>query len=478
MAAKTTAKVLRALAALIGAVSLYATAGESAAPQEKNKAREKTAAEKIELAQDTRQYPENRCAFIQGLTAISDRDVQDNRVVEGLLDIAVKSDDDPRVRVAAISALGEIEKNITHDHRAKNKYIGPFAAILKTADGGQPAPVRKAIAKVFDETLNPDGPLDRSEGFKALADIARNKDEKNIGLRHACILAVGNFGDVEGLSVLAEILNEPDQLVKEKAAVALSSLIFKAGEKGSRDVALPTIQKLLGLLNDSNTDENLKISVMSALAQLIANGNTSAARAGLQPIKDIVAKDINTNLVIGGIQALGIVATADAVEPLKKAYDDNNNAADPNKAVDVRVRVAVIRAIDAVIHFQAHAKPLDAKAVSAAGQLLVHAIDFDAAPEVKHAAVFALSSLQDKHFSAIEVLADPDDATKGKMPLRAAAIEALLYLTKDSSHPPTPEMKEKIESSLEYLTGLDFGVDKEGLARWWKWWEENKAKFR
>src|SRR5262249_45036990 len=157
-----------------------------------------------------------------------------------------KTDDDPSVRVTAIKTLGTIERNVTRDHKARNKYIDPFATILKHAstsagDSGEPAPVRKAVARVFRETLVADDLKSMDVGFKALIEIAKNKNEPLAGLRGETILAIGEIGSPDGLQPIIDILNEQDQMMKEKAAVALSNLIFAIGDK-AKDVNIATIR--------------------------------------------------------------------------------------------------------------------------------------------------------------------------------------------------------------------------------------------
>jgi HEAT repeat protein len=424
-----------------------------------DKEREIPVAEKITKAQDVREDSEKREELIKGLAAVTPESERDNHVVEGLLEIANKLEDDPSVRVTAIKTLGTIEKNVTRDHKAKNKYIDPFSVILKhgpsspAAGDGEAAPVRKAVAHVFRETLEAGGLKDKDPGWKTLVEIAHNKYEPLFGLRGECILAIGDFGDVDGLQPIIDILNETDQGIKEKAAIALSNLIFAIGENSNK-VNIATIRKLIEMLTDPKTGEDLKISVMQALAQLIQNGNTSAAREGLQPIKEIVAKDPNANLVIGGIKALGTIGTSEAIDPLKKAYDDNFDKAAPTKEADVKIRAAVVRAIRAVLNVQARSKQYDAKAAHEGATLLIKVVDDDSATDVKGAAVYAMRMLQNKKFIAEW----PD------------AIESLLYLLKA---PATDKaMKEKIGESLEYLTGMDYATDtKEGVAKWFTWFD-------
>ena len=434
-------------------------ANEDGGAGRRDREKELPVAEKILKAQDVREDSEKREELIKGLGGVKPDEERDNHVVESLLEIANRFDDDPSVRVTSIKTLGTLEKNVTRDHKAKNKYIAPFAIILKhgpstpAANDGEPAPVRKAVAHVFRETLDSNGLPDKDPGFKSLVEIAQNKNEKLLGLRGECILAVGEFGDIDGLQPIIDILNEPDQMMKEKAAIALSSLIFNIGDK-AQQINIATIRKLIELLIDTKTSEDLKVSVMQALAQLIQSGNTSAAREGLPPIKDIVARDPNANLVIGGIKALGTIGTSEAIEPLKKAYADNMDKAAPNKDADVKIRSAVVRAIRAVLNVQAHSKQFDAKAAHDGSTLLIGVVDDDAAADTKNAAVYALRMLQNKKF--VQDLPD--------------GIEALLYLLKAPNLDKT--MKDKIGETLEYLTGMDFPPDtKEGVAKWFAWFD-------
>ncbi len=443
--------LLACLSLTIATSSLRVCAGEQGgggAPVKK----EPTVAEKITGAQNPQKDSEEREELIKGLGGVSPEQERDNKVVEGLLDIATKVDDDPSVRVAAILTLGTLETNVTRDHKSKNKTIQPFAAILKNAPGngvgGESAPVRRAVVKVWRQTLSADGLQDKDVGFRALVDIARNKNEQNQGLRNECILAIGDFGDLEGLQIIVDILNEQDSYVREKAASALSVLIQKVATAADK-VGIATIRKLIELLADQKTSDDLKINVMDALAQLIQNGNGSAAREGLQPIKDIVAKSEQIKLVIGGIHALGVIGTIDALEPLKKAYKDCLDLKQPSKNTDVRI--AVVRATRNVLTTQKKAKAMDMKAASDGAALLVTVTDEDPAMEVKASAVYAMRTLEGKKF----------DAQKKE------AIESLFYLLKDKKTPE--DLKKKIPETLEYITGMDFEQD---IPKWGKWLDE------
>src|ERR1041385_1762211 len=124
------------------------------------------------------------------------------------------------------------------------------------------------------------------------------------------------------------------------------------------------------MLQDQRMSMDLQIEVMKALAQLLRNGNT-AARIGLPAIKEIVVRAKEERLIIGAVTALGIIGTSEAVDPLKKTYDDFATEADGKNEKAIAVRQAVVKAMRSILSFQRNRKPFDAKATHEASTLLV-----------------------------------------------------------------------------------------------------------
>src|SRR5208337_4945694 len=100
----------------------------------------------------------------------------------------------------------------------KERFLAPLTVILK--DPKEHMLVRKTVADVFREVLVFDPKLHSDiEAFKALLDIALDKDHKEVmGLRIAAINAVGAFGSGDGLDVLVKMLSDPEPLIRENAA--------------------------------------------------------------------------------------------------------------------------------------------------------------------------------------------------------------------------------------------------------------------
>jgi HEAT repeat protein len=414
--------------------------------------REPSTAERIAIAKNTTKDPEERETAIKALANVSGELERDNKVVEELLEIAVREDDEPFVRVPSIETLGTLQNNVTRDNKAKNKYMEPFAAILKNTN--ESAPVRRAVAKVYRKTLDHDGLKDHDVAFRALLEIARSKHEPNPGLRLECIMAIGEFGDIEALKYLADMLNEEDSMVREKSAMAIYMLLSKIPEAGDK-VLLPTITKLVDMLQDQRMSSDLQIEVMKALAQLLRNGNT-AARIGLPAIKEIVVRAKDERLIVGAVTALGIIGTAEAVEPLKKTYEDFSTDADAKNEKAVQVRQAVVRALRSVLSYQRNRKPFDARATHEAATILVKVVDDDPSDQVKGSAVYAMRCLYPKQFESEQ----------------KEAVGSLIYLLRETKN---DELKAKIPESLEYITQMDYGTESR---RWFEWYDKQYPNSR
>jgi HEAT repeat protein len=392
--------------------------------------------------------PIERVQAIDKLGALSDAGlVRDNGVVDALIGIAkpkdAKSGGDIFVRIAAIGALKRLQ-NI--ESRAKDKYIVPLSAILK--DKAEHMLVAREVALNFSETLDPNGLQDK-EASKTVSAIALDKQAKQ-ALRIACIAALGNFGQPEGLDTLAGLLNE-DQLIKEAAAGALYELLNRLD--GTTELKVPTVAKLVEMVNDDKLQPDLRVNVMKVVATLMRDGSASAKQA-LPKLIEIVKSAQDDKLVIGAIHALGIIGTADSVEPLATAYLDYKPAANTEAGKlggkEQDVRNAVVTALVTVLSNQGGKPSPDTKAVTTAATLLVKALDEDPSPAVKRNALFAMKYMY-------------PFTTKTKDACRMVKDAALEHLNKQGQ---SDDIKHAIVEVLTAITGKDFGLDG-------KRWEED-----
>jgi hypothetical protein len=428
---------------------------------------EKSYGELVQVAKARTQHPYDRVAAIEKLAAITEpRVLTDFRVGDELIGI-VKPDtakpDDVFVRAAAVKALGQLQVNT--DKMLKTRYIAPLTVQLRD-NKTEHLVVRKAIAQIFADTLDNSGLTDK-EAYKGLVDIARLKDAPE-GLRMACIRAVGTFGSNEGLDVLVALLSDQVAQIRESAAGALFVLL---NTLGSADIPLPAVNKLVEMLSNKTMAAELRVNVMKVVAQLIRDGNLAAKQA-MPVILGMVRGEKDPKLVKGGIQALGIIGSAEGVEALKTAYADfmpaagaqpaapaaalggAAAAAPAENATDVEVRAEVIRALVAVLNAQDRNKQPDAKAVHETALLLVKAVDDDPTASVKEAAVFAMRYLYPQKFKSEH----------------KEIIDSLIYNMRQAA--TSDATKQKVVEALEAITGQDFGTDAE---RWDKWYQ---AQFR
>lgn len=411
--------------------------------------KEKPIAELIEIAQKSRDG-EEQIEAIRKLAVIKDDDERDNKVVDELLKFVNKSIDS-RVRKAAIKTLGELQKNVTKNDSAKEQYRGVFITILKNKD--ENSLVRTAIAKVFKETLDlPKNLPDYREVFPILLEIAKNPSQGQVGLRRACLEALGEFGLPEALDVLIDVLYDKDVEIKEAAAGALAMLLKKIPDAGNK-IPLPAIIKLVEMLKDASTPVDLRLGVMHALVQLIVNGNGIAKNAIPEIFSILDAKQKpevaqENKLLFAAIEAFGTLGWVEAVEPLRQAYD----AYSRDLSVAVNVRHKIIKALGSILRSD---KKLDAKTAETAVNVLIKPFNLKKEKDLE----IYLETAPDGRKSAIYAMGDIPRRFEFE---RKRCIDLLITLLKKEAD---AGMKEKIAETLELLTSVDFGFD-------WRHWSE------
>ena len=432
---------------------------------------EKTTAELVGIVKNSVKPARARVEAAIKLGEITSPDEEhDNQVADSLIEV-VKQPSSLFVRSACVTALGKLQANC--NKKLKDRFRSIFVAII--ANTKEYLVLRSAVAGVFKEILDPQNVPDK-DGYKILADIAKNRQEA-VGFRGTAIEAVGKFGADDGIELLAALLSDPEELVREKAAGAIYDWLSRVGE--NQKIPLPAITKMTEMLDDKKLPVELKVNVMKALAQMMREGNTAALRA-LDKIKTIVKTAEDHKLLLGGIEALGIVGSADAVDPLKQAYldylpapkaaapaaapapgaapaadaDASKVPAKPVEGKDVEVRQAVMDALVTVLSTQVDRaeakKPFDTKAVHDTSALLVKAIDDDPSATVKTSAVFAMQYLYKFPAEQKEAL--------------DSLITYLRTLKKDD------EQADRIITALKSISGQDFDHD---VVRWDTWYQQH-----
>ena len=289
------------------------------------------------------------------------------------------------------------------------------------------------MANVFGQTLERDGKdvKDLNDAYPALKEVAKAKGEP-LGLRKACILAIGEFGSADAIEVLAAVLNEGDTGdMRESAVHAIDVLLSKVAE--SVALSVPTVNKLVDMLRDKNVPDELKIAVMKLMARLIRENNTTARNEAFPVILEMVdpLKAKNDLLLVAGVECLGIIGSAEVVVPLKKTYDAYFDARNAQKTGDVAVRQPIMRALRSVLSVQGGARTPDTKAVHEATTLLVKAIDDDAAVPVKSSAAYALRyvyKFDAEHKETVTALVYLLNSTRDEE-LKKNAVETLNFIT-------------------------------------------------
>ncbi len=422
-----------------------------------------------------------RSAAAEKLGALTDSSqVRDNRVVESLLAIVANKQIDMFVREACIDALGSLQ--VRTDPKTKEKFMPVFTPFL-VADPKDDRykdthlNIRQAIARVYAVSLRDS--VNDANAYQACVNIAKTRAEI-AGLRGTCVEVIGSYGAKTALDDLIVLLTDPETFIVEKAAAATSDVLTRsAGE-----LPLVAINRLVEMLDSKTIGSDLKVNVMRVLGQLMRDTKGRAAQAGFPKICAFVANSQDDKLVKGGIEALGIIGSAEAVEPLKKAYQDymsapaagekpaaaaagggaaaaaaalaNAGAANSERSKEAEMRAAVVDAMGTVLNFQGEKTVgWDAKAVHECAMLLIKAGEDDPATAVQEGAVFSLQYLYYPKFKAEH----PE------------AVDMLTFKMREPK--TTDDLKGKIRKTLRAITGQDYGVD---AARWDKWFQDNMGK--
>jgi HEAT repeat protein len=435
---------------VVGACVLISAAVTAGAPPTPGQA---TVSERVRDASNINLRGPQREQAIKSMANITAKEESDNSVVGALLNIA-KADRDIFVRRQAIETLGDVELNITKDHKAKTAYLEPFVAILKTDSEKDPLLIKEAVLQTFSKTLVREELPDKNKAYPAIVDLAKSRADAP--LRVKAIEAIGKFGGDDGLDVLSDLLNDGDPDVKIAGARALNDYLQSVAN--AKDVKINTVNKLADMLGERTFPVELKVAIIRASGRMVRDGN-NGAKIRLQPLLLPIPEKGLPGLtgaqydavVLASIDALGMIGTADTVPPLVQAYKNYFNEKEPTKILDVPVRRAVIDALATVLQTQVDQKQPDNRVVKNVTDTLVMAMDKDPVPEIKTAAVYSARYLYPPQFKAEqrEVLA------------------SLLGLLKDAEK--NDELRNVILQALKAISGRDFGTD---VRKWNEWFDK------
>lgn len=422
--------------------------GEAWAAAKKEK--KKTTAQSKQEAVTTSLDSEERIKAVRRLAALTDsRVVRDEGVVEALLKVVEKEEDDLRVRVEGVEALAKLQVNVTSsDNYAKYRYLPVFIKILK--DKKEYYPLRKAVAEAFGTTLNRKG-LKDEQAFSAMLKIAEDKLE-SVPVRIQVVQALGRFGSPKAFSALSHLLTARDEDLQTAAAKALSDLLDKLAAN-PEELSLATVNRLMAFAKDPKRPAELRKSIITALARLYRQGFADARRA-VSVILDLLAKENNEEVLMAAVRAAGTTGEVRVIPALEKVYGDfrelpktyKGNPA-KGRALQAQVRRSVMKALKDILR-----AGTGHRTGAAAGRqvlaLLCRALnDEKETQEVKESAVFSMyylyhKTFKDTHKKAILTLRGLLDA-KGNEGLRAGIAE-----------------------TLSAITGRDYG---ENVNRWREW---------
>jgi hypothetical protein len=382
------------------------------------------------------------------LGKITNRERLDQFKVPAFLVGVVKSlEYAPKVRVAAVAALGNVMKFLPD---SKEGALGALTERLVRSDDA--TAVRRAIAEAMGGFLSAESPSDRPT-FNVLVKIATERRD-DAPVVAAAMEALGKARYLPALNTaIVPGINDADSDVRAAALRALEQMFSGRGPtKPSDDV----IRILIALISDDKAPLASREAAMRALVSAINTGAVKGPDVAYK-LADILEKATDAKLAAAVVDALTRVPEEASVAALKKAYEAFQKPPPPGQDF-AEVRVAVVKAIGEYFH------PLARKGQTPTGQaaaeMLIKVCRSDPSPKVVTAAVAALGNMVDSKYDRklvvqelIETMAS--DADKG---VALAAHEALKFITQRDVAPGARDTKEAAKE-------------------WKKWFEANKEKL-
>ncbi|HLX62533.1 MAG TPA: hypothetical protein VKX17_14750 [Planctomycetota bacterium] len=351
---------------------------------------------------------------------------------------------DPFVNAAALRSLAnQVKSGAANKSECYRELIPLFSDVKVTPR------TRADIADFFLNTLDDDPDNIDSPAIRVLQIIALNNSEASTTLRVKCIDALGRR--MKSIAILNRLLSDPNNEVRKAAVLAATALLEREHFADKLELSAMRV-KMCKIVADENAWLELREAAIRAMGPLIAQTMPGATNE-LDTVIKLVKTSTDDSLVAAGIEALGTSGAPEAVDALIATYNDYFDAKKPARERDVPIRLAVIKAVRAILIAQASTPHLDEACVHKCSTFLSATLHSDPVASVKQAAVYALAYLYPKKFES-EWSAAVD-----------ALIESLEKPDTDS------ELKKRIVDALEALTTKNFG---ENAARWREWQKSRK----
>jgi HEAT repeat protein len=219
----------------------------------------------------------------------------------------LEADPDAGVREMAATAVGSIVAAI----RADGRILGgdAVAALRKALDSDTQPRVRRAAAYAL-------GCFGRNGAPAAVGSLKKALTSDNAAVRQNAAWALGQLGDVggDGVRALADLLRDPDALVRRDSAAALAAL--------GREAAAASVPRLLGMIREEQ-DGVVRNTVLDALIRLAGPEHRGESTDALLPL--LQDRDAETQRAAAfALAAIGGPKAAPALPVLRRALRDDD----------------------------------------------------------------------------------------------------------------------------------------------------------
>ncbi len=386
-------------------------------------------------------HVEDRDAAIKALGDITDeRQLEMYNVPDLLLDIAQNKSHHPRLRDRSIRSIGNI--TMRSKTSLRERYMTPFAKLLE--DRKEDPNVRHAVLEVFKNILRFGEVKDRKT-METVEKVAGDRQEEP-WLRAAAFDCMGEVGtDEKGMKTILANLREGTPELKR----AVLDALLKRIRESDAQLDLPTVNTLIGILQDKDVKPDARVAAMKAVAESGRKGGPGKAAA--PEILKIMKDGTDMALVIGAIEAMGILADEGSLQAVLEISEEKFFAGDDGAPA----RAAICRALGGYLTaFESKSRSQAEEIGKQCRDRLMKYIETDKNMGVRRRAIYNLGLMASPAYDSL------------KKPAVDLLIDELYGVKKAGS--AGGEMLELIVESLRYLTRVNHGDDVDKWDDWYK----------
>ncbi|MCX7806177.1 MAG: hypothetical protein N3A38_13450 [Planctomycetota bacterium] len=423
--------------AALWSLAVFRGMGNAAEPREREK---KGPAELIRIVKSSA-HVEDRDAAIKALGEITDeRQLEMYNVPDFLLEIAQNRSSHPRLRDRAIRSIGNI--TMRSKTSLRERYMTPFAKLLE--DRKEDPNVRHAIIEVFRNILRFDEVKDRKT-MESVEKVAGDRQEEP-WLRAAAFECMGEVGtDEKGMRTILANLRESTPELKR---AVLDALLRRVRESDAQ-LDLPTVNTLVSIIQDKEVKSDARVAAMKAVAESGRKGGPG--KAAVPEILKVMKDGTDMVLVMGAIEAIGILADDEALQTILDISEEKFFAGDEGAPA----RAAICRALGGYLTaFETKSRAQAEEIGRKCRDRLMKYIETDKNQGVRRRAIYNLGLMASPVYDS----------------LKKPAVDLLideLYAAKKAGA-TGGEALELITEALRYLTRVNHGDDVDKWDDWFR----------